>query len=128
MNTNYQNIKSFQDACKAKNVDPEKLPDFSMMPEHHRKAMIDHYKLVIIVSAINGEWDPDWSNSRQYKYYPWLWVEATKSGFGLSYNDFGYARTTTDVGARLCCETEEQAKYTFEQFKELYESYFLIKH
>ena len=39
-------IKTFEDACKALKLDPEKvIPDFSMFPEKHQKAMIAHAKL-----------------------------------------------------------------------------------
>jgi hypothetical protein len=80
----YTEIKTFEDACKAINVEPTIIPDFSLFPESDRQAMIDHAKLVIIAKAINGDWVPDWKDWNQYKYYPWFEM-GSPSGGGFSY-------------------------------------------
>ncbi len=47
-------VKTFQEACKAKGLDPKTvIPDFSMYPEEHRKAAIAQCKLFIICDALN---------------------------------------------------------------------------
>ena len=79
-------IKTFEGACKALGIE-NTLPDVSAMPEKHQKALIAHYKLVIIVEALNEGWIPDWNNWDEYKYYPWFSVDANEkngSGFGFS--------------------------------------------
>lgn len=122
-------IKTFEQACEALGVDANALPDFSMIPEGHRKAMMAHYKLVIIVEAVNQGWKPDWSNHNEPKYELWPDVipDKTKpSGFGLSYDVTDSWITSTYVGSRLCFQSRELAKHTFETFKELYEDYMLI--
>lgn len=122
-------IKTFEQACEALGVDANALPDFSMLPEKHRKALLAHYKLVIIVEAVNEGWKPDWSNHNEAKYELWPDVVPDKkkpSGFGLSYYDAFYWYTFTVVGSRLCFQSRELAKHTFETFKELYEDYLLI--
>ena len=43
----YTEIKTFEDACKAINVEPTIIPDFSLFPESDQQAMIAHAKLVI---------------------------------------------------------------------------------
>jgi hypothetical protein len=123
------NIKTFEQAYEALGIDANALPDFSMIPEGHQKAMLAHYKLVIIVEAVNEGWKPDWSNYNEAKYELWPDVVPDKkkpSGFGLSYHvtDYWFARTF--VGSRLCFKNRELAKHTFETFKELYEDYMLI--
>ena len=123
-------IKTFEDACKKLGIDPKHLPDVSMFPEIHQKAIIAHYKLVIIAQAINDGWQPDWSNRSQYKYFPWFFVEAdseNKAGSGLSFDVYVNGYADSFVGSRLSFETSEQAKYAGEQFKELYAEYFLIR-
>lgn len=122
-------IKTFEQACEALGIDANALPDFSMIPEGHRKAMLAHYKLVIIVEAVNEGWKPDWSNHKEAKYELWPEVAPDKtkpSGFGLSFHDSHRWHSHTRVGSRLCFKNRELAKYTFETFKELYEDYFLI--
>jgi hypothetical protein len=120
----YTEIKTFEDACKAINVEPTIIPDFSLFPESDRQAMIDHAKLVIIAKAINGDWIPDWKNWGQYKYYSWFEM-GSPSGGGFSFDGFDGWDALSSVGSRLCFETREQAKYVGKQFEDLYKSYFV---
>lgn len=123
----YKTIKSFEDACKKVGVDPEALPDVSMIPEEFRKAIINCYKLYIIFKAINNGWTPDWNNWDQYKYYPWFKVLSSGSGFDFSYSGYYYDVTFTTVGSRLCTDTSEKALYIGKQFGEEYAEFFLIR-
>lgn len=122
----YTKIKTFEDACVAENLDVKTvIPDFSLFPENDRQAMIDHAKLIIINKAINGkDWQPDWTNSGQLKYYPWLEM-GSSSGGGFSFHDDVRWRTSSFVGSRLCFESREKAKYAGKQFEDLYKSYFV---
>ena len=121
-------IKSFEEACAALGISPA-LPDFSAMPEKHQKSLTAHCKLVIIAEALNEGWQPDWSDSSQWKYYPWFYVEASKqspSGLGLSYDGYGSSATRTAVGSRLAYKSAAVAKYAGDKFKDLYTDYFLL--
>jgi hypothetical protein len=122
----YKTIKTFEDACKKENIDPEKLPDVFMIPESFRKAIINCYKLFIIFKAINNGWIPDWNNSNQFKYYPWFKVLSSGSGFDFSNSHSYYAGTATAVGSRLCTDTSEKAIYIGKQFGDEYAEFFLI--
>lgn len=122
-------ITSFEEACKALNIEPI-VPDFSAVPEQHRKALEAHYKLVIIAEAVNEGWKPDWDDTDQYKYYPWFDVEADEeqtSGSALSFLGYYCADSYAGVGSRLAFKNSDIAKYMGTQFKELYEDYFLFK-
>ena len=124
----FKNIKSFEDACAKLGISPE-LPVFPMAPEKHQKALIAHYKLVIIAQALNNGWEPDWKNHSQWKYYPWMQIAATEekpAGVGFSYYDYVNSRTRSGVGSRLCYQSSEIAIYAGEQFCDLYKDYFLI--
>jgi len=121
----FRTIKSFEDACTKENVDPVALPDVSMIPEEFRKPIINAYKLLIIFKAINNGWRPDWSDSSQWKYFPWYRVLSSGFGFSRSYDDF--VLTRTGVGSRLCTDSSEKAMYIAEQFQEEYREYFLYQ-
>ena len=126
---NYQDIKSFSDACKALGISEENLPEVSMLPEKHQKSITAFYKLMIIIEAINNGWTPDWSNVNQWKYYAWFEVKATKknpSGSGFSSSGYFYSRYSTTVGSRLCVDSSEKAMYLGEQFADLYKDYLLL--
>ena len=120
----YTEIKTFEDACKAINVEPTIIPDFSLFPESDQQAMIAHAKLVIIAKAINGDWVPDWTNGEWDKYYPWFKM-GSPSGGGFSYDDCDNWHTTSIVGSRLCFESSEKAEYAGNQFEDLYKAYFV---
>lgn len=125
-----KNIRTFEDACKELGIDPLALPVVTGLPEKHQKAIVAHYKLVIIAEAINDGWTPNWKDYDQYKYYPWFSVEANDeqpSGFGLSCGGYDYAYSIADVGSRLCYFSRDAAKAAGKQFKELYEESYLIK-
>ena len=120
---NFKTIKSFEDACKKENIDPLLLPDVSMIPEQFRSAIINVFKLMIIFKAINNGWTPDWSNTSEYKYYPWFWF--SPSGVGFSGTTYLYARTDASVGSRLCTDTIEKAEYIAKMFENEYKEYYL---
>jgi hypothetical protein len=126
----YKTIKSFEDACKKLNLDPEKLPDVTMVPEEFRKAIINGYKLYIIYKAINDGWAPNWNNSSEWKYYPWFWVDASaalSSGFSFSTSYCHYTYASTTVGSRLCTDSSEKALYIAKTFQDEYKEFFLIQ-
>jgi hypothetical protein len=125
----FRTIKTFEDACKKENVDPEKLPDVSMIPESFQKAIVNCYKLFIIFKAINNDWVANWNDYYQNKYYPWFRVLSSGSGFDFSNSNFNYdhSRTGTLIGSRLCTDSSEKALYIGKQFGEEYAEFFLIK-
>jgi hypothetical protein len=122
-------VKTVEEAFVARGLDPVVMPDFSMLPEKYRQPLEDHFKLIIVVEAINDGWEPNWNDDDQEKYYPWLQVEASDEvpgGFGFSHASTYCGYSSTDVGSRLVLETHEAAIYVYETFPELYKSYFLI--
>lgn len=124
-----KDINSFETACQKVGVDATVLPEVSMLPEKHRKSIIAYYKLIIIAQAINDGWEPNWNNSSEYKYYPWLYVKASDekpSGSGLSYDDCGYVTSFTTVGSRLVFKSREAARFFGETFTDLLTDYLLI--
>jgi hypothetical protein len=120
---NFDDIKTFEDACKVVNLKAEEIPDLSAMPERFRKRAIADFKLSIIAEALNEGWQPNWNDLDQYKYYPWFIINASSdntAGSGLSCDDYVHTLTVTGVGSRLCYKTKELAKYAGEQFIDLY--------
>ncbi|WP_282037277.1 hypothetical protein [Aquimarina algiphila] len=127
---NYQDLKTFEGACKVEGLDPKKvIPDFSCYPEKDRKSMIAHAKLVIIVRAANRlandgkEWMPDFSNYNETKYEAWFDLEEGSSGFRCA--DCVLWATYSFVGSRLCFISRQVCEYVANEFIELYKEYFL---
>jgi hypothetical protein len=121
----YRTIKSFEDACKKIGVDPTALPDVSMIPEEFRASIIAMYKLYVIYKAINNEWEANYGDSNQEKYWPYYRVLSSGSGFDFSLTFYGYASSYSLVGSRLCTYSREVALYIADQFQEEYKAIFL---
>jgi hypothetical protein len=119
----FRSIKTIEDAFKRTGNDSTKLPDVSMIPEKFRAQLTTCFLLMIVFEAINNGWEPDFSNQKQPRYYPWPWV--LSSGFGFSYSGFSYDYAITGVGSRLCTDTSEKAVYILEQFPDLWKSWLL---
>lgn len=109
----FENIKTFEDACKLLNIIPESVTTKKDTPDEAA-----YKQLKIIIEAINKDWKPDWNNASQRKWFPWF--EVLSSGFGFSYSDCSYGGSDASVGSRLCFESEDKANYAGEQFLELY--------
>ena len=119
-------VKTFEEACEALELDSKKVvPDFSMYPERHQKAMVAYAKLVIIVEALNEGWQPDWGNDDQWKYEPWFYMGGS-SGSGFAYYFYGDWNSFSFCGSRLCFKSRELAEYAGEQFRDLYKDYYLM--
>jgi hypothetical protein len=70
-------VKTFEDACEIAGVDPRDRKFLDAAEDE-----IAYSKLRVIISVLNEGWTPDWDNSRQYKYYPWFYLDSP--GFRLA--------------------------------------------
>ncbi|MCT4263396.1 hypothetical protein HZP32_14860 [Elizabethkingia anophelis] len=116
-------VKSFEDACQLLGIKPD-VPKVSLLPEKHQKAIVAHYKLIIITEALNEGWTPDWSNWNERKYYPWF--EMSDSSGRFSFDGSFFQGSCSICAARLCLKTWELANYIGESFIDLYKDYFII--
>lgn len=126
----WENIKTFEDACKVVKPSLAQMTVLSLNdPDKDVLACQAVMKLTIVSRAMNKlandgkEWKPDWSDSSEYKYYPWL---KYKAGSGFSDYDYVCDRTYTDVGSRLCFKTRAMAEHSAKHFKQLYNEFFTL--
>lgn len=116
----WRSIKTFEDACREAGVSPESL--FTKKDTIDERA---YKKLKLIISVINEGWKPDWTNTSEYKWYPWFTVRP--GGFGFSFSIYVYWDTAACCGSRLCLSTEEKADYVGKQFEDIYNEFLTIK-
>ena len=95
----------------------------------HIEALIALNRLFTIAEAWNKADDfvPDFSNTNQYKYYPWFVYDRDAAGF--VYADATYTPTyaRAAVGSRLCFKTANRARQFGEMFADLYNEVLLLK-
>lgn len=95
----------------------------------HIKALIAYNRLCTIAQAWNKAdgFEPDFSNTSQYKYFPWF--EYSRDAAGFVYANANYAATyaNADVGSRLCFKTRERAMQFGKQFIDLWNDVFLFR-
>ena len=121
-----ERVKIFEDVFEVL----EDLPhDISSLLEYKGKnpdmlSAQAYLKLTLIARALNEGWEPDWTNSNEYKYMPYF---KHKSGFGLSFDGIDRWDTVTTVGSRLCYKSRELAEYAATQFADIYNDYLTIK-
>ncbi len=77
-------VKTFEDACRILKIDPAATFELSTSApelEGDLKSIAAYTKLTIIVRALNEGWKPNWEDSSEAKYFPYL---KYKSGLGFS--------------------------------------------
>lgn len=114
-------IKTFEDALAVVKVSENLriLLDYNGQDKQMISSQA-HAKISIIAEALNEGWKPDFSNSNETKYYPWL---KFTPGVGFSSYDFVSAYSSSHVGSRLCFKTSDLAKYAAEQFQSIYNDF-----
>ena len=121
----YKTITSVEEACKKLNFDINSIPDLSILPGDLGEKFRGGILCAIFIMAINNGWVPDYTNSNQAKYYPWVIASSPGSGFSFTNSDYCYDDTPADVGSRLCTDTSEKALWALECCKGHYEKWLL---
>ena len=123
--TDYRSFATFDDLCRATGTSEV---EFRMKwnPSVHDPSTIAFEKLKILTRAYNQDWAFDTFNTDQYKWYPYFAVSS--SGLGFSRTDYDYAYASTDVGSRLCFESQEKAIHAGKNFTKLFEDFITAKY
>lgn len=117
-------IKTFEDALGIVGIEDE--DDYILLNYTGKNvgilAQVASLKLSIVAKALNEGWKPNWSNSNEYKYFPWFKQVGSGSGWVYDYDGFWLASST--IGSRLTFKTSNLAEYAGTQFIGLYNQMF----
>ncbi|WP_166964664.1 hypothetical protein [Yeosuana marina] len=100
--------------------------DFAQQCDELAPDEVAYRKLKLIAQALNEGWTPDWTDSNEYKYYPWFEM-GSASGVGFSYDGYDHWYSISCVGSRLCFKSRELAEYAGKQFEDIYKEFLTIK-
>ena len=97
--------------------------------KNHQKALLTLEKLIVIAEAWNKQdgFVPDYSNSDQWKYYPWFKYDHHTAGFVCAGTNNTATNTHASFGSRLCFISEERAEQFGEQFIDLWNDFLLFR-
>lgn len=95
----------------------------------HIKALIAYNRLCTIAQAWNKAdgFEPDFSNTSQYKYFPWFEYSRDAAGFVCASTYGTAAHANANFGSRLCFMTRERAEQFGKQFIDLWNDVFLFR-
>lgn len=95
----------------------------------HLNALVALNKLFSIADAWNKAdgFVPDFSDSSQYKYFPWFVYDKDAAGFVYASANYTASDTFAFFGSRLCFKTANRARQFGEKFADLYNQVFLFK-
>lgn len=95
----------------------------------HIKALIAYNRLCTIAQAWNKAdgFEPDFSNTSQYKYFPWFEYSRDAAGFVYANANNTATYALASIGSRLCFKTRERAMQFGKQFIDLWNDVFLFR-
>lgn len=95
----------------------------------HIKALIAYNRLCTIAQAWNKAdgFEPDFSNTSQYKYFPWFVYDNGAAGFVSASTYYAATCAGAVLGSRLCFKTRERAMQFGKQFIDLWNDVFLFR-
>ena len=95
----------------------------------HIKALIAYNRLCTIAQAWNKAdgFEPDFSNTSQYKYFPWFVYDNGAAGFVFANANSTATCANAYIGSRLCFKTRERAMQFGKQFIDLWNDVFLFR-
>jgi hypothetical protein len=117
----FKDIKTFEDACEVLGITNDSCKP--IFDEEEDPDEIAYKKLKVIARAINGDWEPNWDDISQQKWFPWFNLS---SGFGFDLSNFISTYMGTYAGSRLCFSSKEMSDYAGKQFLELYKEFLTI--
>lgn len=117
----FERIKTLEDAVIYLGESDEEVVTLRLLQSVVGLArhVIAEQELVVVIKALNEKHTFDWSNSNEYKYYNWFYLDGGKFRFYCS----GYRDTDSCCSSRLCFKSNELSLYASKQFENLYKEY-----
>lgn len=89
-------IKTYTEVCKKLKIKELTEKDFSFLPKEQIKKQLSLHKIQNISKLYNGDWEPNWNDINQYKYYPYFEYKQV-GGFGFYSSHVYYSSSPGSV-------------------------------
>lgn len=116
----YDKIKNFSDVCKELNETELTIQNFYFLPTEQRFKAYKAYQLQTIAKLFNQDWKPNWSNSKEYKYYPY-WEYNNKLGGWVFC--FVHVCSVHSLAVVAYYRKKEDCEFVSKVFKDIYSDY-----
>lgn len=116
-------LKTWEDACNIKGIDPVKSLPYPKEKDKFEAAMNGIFQMFIITELLCEGWEADYSNTSQYKWYPYFKYQNKASGFGFRASSSNFEFAGGFTSARLVFPTEQLANYAGKQFISIYNKF-----
>lgn len=111
-----ERIKTFDDACReAGTTEKEFEKKYSILDAQGYAS--EQFKL--LRNVVNENWQPNWDDSNEYKYF--IWYDMRGKG-SLDFVDYRYWDTYAPGSS--CFKTEKLARFIESQFPDIIRTYF----
>jgi hypothetical protein len=113
-------VKSFEDACRVTGEEPCDNKFSSGTSDE-----IGYKKLKVVTRALNEEWQADYANGNQKKWYAWMeFIPGSGFRFFAAFYVVTFTRATG--GSRLCFRRKADCEFAAKQFIDLYRDLMVI--
>lgn len=118
---------TYEDACKAKDIIPLTLEQFSFLPENQQQSAFSQHRIETVCEFLKQGKQFDWNNTNEGKYFPVFDMETYEDGRendGFVLRNVDCSCDYADVSPRLCSFSRGDAQYLvtefFEDYKNIY--------
>lgn len=119
--------ETIEEVCQYHGLTLEEVTPYAKPKNDRQHAVNCVEHTFLAVSAINGNWVPDYDSSEE-KHEIWADMRGqTAGGSGFSVDGVNYGYSVSDVGARLVFKSRDKAKHFFKYFKHLLEGFMVVK-
>lgn len=112
-------IKSLADVLRITKPDKETMAFINYKGKNRKIIGAKNFVLAeLIAEAYNEGWVPDWTNSNEYKWFPYF---DGRKGFGFSLSNYAIWHSYSHAGSRLAFKSEALSNHAGKLFVAVYQ-------
>ncbi len=118
---NYKELNTLEKVFESLSIPQDAINDLSKVPDEFKEPLLGIYHLMVAHKAINKDFQPDYKNNKQKKWYSWF--DLSSGGVRFRDSCYGYTHANSGFGPRLSSESEEQEIFIAQNFLKDFERF-----